>query len=82
MAVGLETGTTRLDDFNGYVDTMGSASSIFDRFKERYGTVKCMEIQMQLFGRSIDFFKDEDAEWCTGTRGWTSVQASARLLRG
>jgi len=63
MAVGLETGTTRLDDFDGYVETMGAASSIFDRFKERYGTVKCTEIQMRLFGRSIDFFKDEDAEW-------------------
>lgn len=63
MAVGLETGTTRLDDFDGYVETMGAASSIFDRFKERYGTVKCMEIQERLFGRSIDFFKDEDAEW-------------------
>jgi C_GCAxxG_C_C family probable redox protein len=63
MAIGLETGTTRLDDFNGYVDTMRAASSIFDQFKEKYGTVKCMEIQEQLFGRSINFFKDEDAEW-------------------
>jgi C_GCAxxG_C_C family probable redox protein len=63
MAVGLEKGTTRLDDFDGYVDTMEAASCIFDRFKEKYGTVKCMEIQERLFGRSIDFFKDEDAEW-------------------
>jgi C_GCAxxG_C_C family probable redox protein len=63
MAVGLETGTESLDDFDGYVDTMRAASKIFDRFKEKYGTVKCSEIQEQLFGRSINFFKEKEAEW-------------------
>ncbi|MBD3205063.1 hypothetical protein GF319_01815 [Candidatus Bathyarchaeota archaeon] len=63
MAVGLETGTERLDDFEGYVNTMKSASNLFDKFREEYGTVKCFEIQERLFGRKIDFFKDEDAEW-------------------
>jgi len=42
---------------------MGAASKVFERFREMYGTVKCFEIQEKLFGRSIDFFKDEDAEW-------------------
>ena len=63
MAVGLEKGTERLDDFEGYVDTMSAASEVFDRFREEYGTVKCSEIQEKLFGRSIDFFKAEEAEW-------------------
>lgn len=63
MAVGLEKGTDSLHDFDGYVTTMSTASTVFDRFKEKYGTVKCFEIQEQLFGRSIDFFEDEDAEW-------------------
>ncbi len=63
LALGLETGTENLHDFSGYVDTMTLASNVFDRFKEKYGTVKCFEIQEKLFGRSIDFFKDEDAEW-------------------
>ena len=63
MAVGLEMGTESLHDFSGYVTTMGAASKVFDRFREMYGTVKCFEIQEKLFGRGIDFFKDEDAEW-------------------
>jgi C_GCAxxG_C_C family probable redox protein len=63
QALGLEMGTERLDDFDGYVDTMSSASRIFDRFKETYDTVKCSEIQEKLFGRSINFFNTEEAEW-------------------
>ena len=63
LALGLEKGTTRLNDFEGYVDTMGAASRVFDRFREQYGTVKCFEIQEKLLGRSVDFFKAEDAEW-------------------
>ena len=63
MAIGLETGTERLSDFKGYVNTMKAASDLFDDFREGFGTVKCFEIQEKLFGRKIDFFKDEDAEW-------------------
>ena len=63
MAVGLAKGTERLDDFDGYVGTMKTASEVFERFKGHYGTVKCFEIQEKLFGRRIDFFKAEDAEW-------------------
>jgi len=63
MAIGLETGTEHLDDFDGYVDTMRAASEIFNCFMKHYGTVKCFEIQEKLFGMKIDFFKDEDAEW-------------------
>ena len=63
MTVGLERGTERLNDFDGYVDTMMAASEVFDRFRNKYGTVKCFEIQEQLLGRSVDFFNDEDAEW-------------------
>lgn len=63
MAIGLETGTERLNDFEGYVNTMKGASQVFDLFKEKYGTVKCFEIQQQLFGRKINFFNDEEAEW-------------------
>jgi C_GCAxxG_C_C family probable redox protein len=63
MVIGLETGTESLHDFEGYITTMRSASRVFENFRWRYGTVKCFEIQEQLFGRKIDFFKDEDAEW-------------------
>ena len=63
LALGLEMGTERLDDFDGYVDTMSAASKVFDRFKEKYGTVKCSEIQTKLLGRSINFFNAEEAEW-------------------
>jgi len=63
MATGLEAGTKRLNDFNGYVETMELASRVFDRFKNKYGTTTCHEIQENLFGRKIDFFKEEDAEW-------------------
>ena len=63
MAIGLEMGTKSLRDFEGYVETMKIASNVFDRFKEKYGTVRCYEIQEQLLGRRIDFFKKEEAEW-------------------
>jgi len=69
MAAGLAKGTERLDDFDGYVDTMKAAAEIFEKFKENYGTVKCFEIQEKLFGRSIDFFKTEDAEWWYDNEG-------------
>ena len=49
VAIGLEKGTESLGDFEGYVDTMGAASCVFDRFKEKYGTVKCFDVQEQLF---------------------------------
>ncbi len=63
QALGLEMGTERLDDFDGYVDTMSSASRVFDKFKKKFGTVKCSEIQEKLFGRSINFFNSDEAEW-------------------
>ncbi len=63
QALGLEMGTERLDDFDGYVNTMSSASKVFDKFKKKYGTVKCWEIQEKLFGRSINFFNLEEDEW-------------------
>lgn len=63
MALGLEGGTEQLDDFGGYVETMVHASNIFDKFKKKYGTVKCFEIQEQVLGRRVDFFIDGDAEW-------------------
>jgi len=63
MAIGLYIGTERLNDFDGYVDTMRAASEVFDRFKEKYGTVKCFEIQKKLFGKKINFFDEKDAEW-------------------
>jgi len=35
MAVGLEKGTERLDDFEGYVDTMSAASEVQGRIRNR-----------------------------------------------
>ncbi|MEA2089670.1 MAG: C-GCAxxG-C-C family protein [Thermoproteota archaeon] len=62
MAVGLVTGGEHLDDAEGYVRAMEAAVEVFDRFKENYGTVKCFEIQENLFGRHYDFFNPEDTE--------------------
>jgi C_GCAxxG_C_C family probable redox protein len=62
MAVGLVTGTERLDDTEGYVRAMKAAVKVFDRFQKTYGTVKCFEIQEKLFGRHYNFFNPEDAE--------------------
>lgn len=90
MAIGLETGTMRLDDFDGYVDTMRAASEVFDRFREHYGTVRCFEIQEKLLGRRIDFFEDEDAEWwyehdgldvCPGVCAVAARMAASSILK-
>jgi len=62
MAIGLEYGSERLDQFERYVETMNRARVLFKRFRDLYGTVKCTEIQEKLLGRTYNFDKEEDRE--------------------
>lgn len=62
MAIGLFYGTEYLYDWNGYVKTMELAGKVFDKFKERFGTTKCFEIQEKLLGRHYNFWNPKDSE--------------------
>lgn len=62
MAIGLEYGSGRLDQFDRYVETMNKARILFRQFKELYGSVKCTDIQEKVLGRRYDFDKEEDRE--------------------
>ena len=80
LALGLETGTVNLHDFSGYVDTMSVASSVFDRFKEKYGTVKCFEIQENCLGVVLISSRMRMLNGGTRMMDWTSAPVYALLL--
>jgi len=62
MAIGLVYGTKYLSEWDGYVKTMELAGRVFDRFKEKYHTTKCFEIQEKLLGRHYNFWDPKDSE--------------------
>jgi len=62
MALGLEFGSGDLARFDRYTDTMTRSRDLFQAFRDRYGAVRCADIQEGLFGRRYDFFKEEDRE--------------------
>jgi C_GCAxxG_C_C family probable redox protein len=62
MALGLEFGSGDLSRFDQYAETMRISSEMFMKFKNRYGSVKCTDIQESLLGRRYNFFKEEDRE--------------------
>jgi C_GCAxxG_C_C family probable redox protein len=62
MALGLEFGSGDLSRFDQYAETMRISSEMFMKFKTRYGSVKCTDIQENLLGRRYNFFKKEDRE--------------------
>ncbi len=83
MAVGLEFGSKDLRLFDRYAETMQISRDLFVKFKDRYGTVKCSEIQEKLLGRRFNFFKEEDRDaWYSlgGLEKCPSVCAAAAGL--
>ena len=62
MALGLEFGSDDLSRFDRYTDTMARSRDLFQAFRERYGSVRCADIQERLFGRRYDFFNEQDRE--------------------
>ncbi len=62
MALGLELGSEELSEFPRYTDTMRISRDLFRAFEDRYGTVRCTEIQEELLGRRYNFFDEEDRE--------------------
>ena len=64
MAIGLVTGSERLEDFDAYKRSMENSYKLYNRFKEKYGTTRCFEIQEKVLGRHYDFKKEKDgATW-------------------
>jgi len=45
MAIGLAIGSERLEDFDTYKKVMENSYKLYDRFKEKYNTTRCFEIQ-------------------------------------
>ena len=62
MAIGLVTGSERLELFEKYKNTMKLSYILYDRFKERYEATRCFEIQEKIFGRHYDFKNEEDSK--------------------
>jgi len=60
MAIGLAIGSERLEDFDAYKRVMENSGKLYDRFKEKYDTTRCFEIQEKIMGRHYDFKKDEE----------------------
>ena len=62
MAIGLAIGSERLEDFEAYKRVMENSYKLYDKFKEKYHTTRCFEIQEKVLGRRYDFKIKEDGE--------------------
>ena len=62
MAIGLVLGREELEDIQAYRNAMQVSYEMYHRFKEEMGSTICFEIQTNLFGRSFDFKREEEAE--------------------
>jgi C_GCAxxG_C_C family probable redox protein len=64
MAIGLVTGSEKLEEFDAYKRSMENSYKLYNRFKEKYDTTRCFEIQEKVLGRHYDFKNKEDgAAW-------------------
>lgn len=64
MAIGLVTGSEKLEEFDAYKRSMENSYKLYNRFKEKYDTSRCFEIQEKVLGRHYDFKNKEDgAAW-------------------
>jgi len=64
MAIGLATGSEKLEEFDAYKRSMENSYKLYNRFKEKYNTTRCFEIQEKVLGRHYDFRNEEDgAAW-------------------
>ena len=62
MAIGLAIGSERLEDFDAYKKVMENSYTLYNRFKEKYNTTRCFQIQEKVLGRYYDFKIKEDGE--------------------
>lgn len=62
MAIGLVFGSEKAEDKKAYTDCISKSVEMCDRFKEKFGSSICFEIQEKLFGRTFDFNKEQEAE--------------------
>lgn len=62
MAIGLAIGSEKLEDFDAYKRVMENSCKLYNRFKEKYYTTRCFEIQEKVLGRRYDFKSKEDSE--------------------
>ena len=62
MAIGLVLGREELEDIQAYRNSMHVSYEMYHRFKQEVGSTICFEIQNNLFGRSFDFKREEEAE--------------------
>lgn len=62
MALSALTASEKMDSFAHYKDAMQISGELFDKYKEKFGTVKCIEVQEKMLGRTYNFTKEEDRD--------------------
>ena len=62
MAIGLVVGSEKLEDVKAYRKAMEYSYILYNKFKEKYGTTCCFEIQEKILGRHYDFKVEEDSK--------------------
>ncbi|MCD6362901.1 MAG: C_GCAxxG_C_C family protein [Synergistetes bacterium] len=62
IAIGLAFGPERFELYNEYSKTMEIAADFFNRFKNKFGCVRCSELQEKIFGRSYDLKDPRERE--------------------
>lgn len=57
LAIGLVYGRDKLETSSqseGYKDTMNRVAKFYDRFKEEYGSTRCHDVQLKVYGKTWD----------------------------
>lgn len=81
MAIGLAFGRDRLEvtsDSPAYQKAQQLAGEMGDRFREKYGSVRCLDVQTSIFGRSFNFNDPADVEAFGEAGGYEKCPEVAR----
>ncbi|MFX0200056.1 MAG: C-GCAxxG-C-C family protein [Candidatus Hodarchaeota archaeon] len=64
MAIGLAYGRDRLEEITESegLEAMDLSEKLYDRFKEEFGSIKCFDIQKEIFGRGFNLRDEKDRE--------------------